>query len=86
MVSDALLLANPVYHFEESINDMSKYAKLTDHILKEIEYSSDEVRRQAGRNERISYSIHMCSNKDLVYNRHRFSFTTHSLTIHFALF
>lgn len=65
MVSDVFLHANSVYHFEECINDMDKYAKLTDHILKEIEYSSDPVSSNAN-NLNYYYSL---SNKISYHKR-----------------
>ncbi|CAG8591211.1 4571_t:CDS:10, partial [Cetraspora pellucida] len=39
MMRDALLKANPIYHFENVIFDPEEYIKLNDSILYEIEYS-----------------------------------------------
>jgi hypothetical protein len=43
MVSEALINANSKYHFEKIIQDPNEYMKLTDHILKEIEFSKEPV-------------------------------------------
>ena len=39
MVLEALELANPLFHFEEAINDPKAYIKLTDNLLFQIQHS-----------------------------------------------
>lgn len=41
MIVDALTLANPVFHFEETINDPARYVGVTDNYLTYIETSRD---------------------------------------------
>jgi len=43
MIGEVLLNANSKYHFENAIQDAAEYMKLTDHILKEIEFSTEPV-------------------------------------------
>jgi hypothetical protein len=39
MIVDALLAANQVYHFEETIRDPEQYVNMTDNIITNIENS-----------------------------------------------
>lgn len=41
MIVDALTEANPVFHFEQTINDPSRYVDVTDNYLTHIEGSRD---------------------------------------------
>lgn len=43
MIGEVFLNANSKYHFENCIQDPAEYMKLTDHILKEIEFSKEPV-------------------------------------------
>ncbi len=49
MVVDALLEANPVYRFEDTLNDPSRYVHVTDNVLQHIE-NSKSVELLAARN------------------------------------
>ncbi len=41
MIGEAMLLADPCYNFLEAVQDPARYLRLTDHILSEIEHSTD---------------------------------------------
>lgn len=43
MISDIFVHANSKYKFSEKINNPKEYLQLTDHILEEIEFSSDQA-------------------------------------------
>lgn len=43
MISEIFLHANSKYKFSEKINNPKEYLQLTDHILEEIEFSSDKT-------------------------------------------
>lgn len=47
MIVDALTLANPVYHFENTINNPAKYVNITDDVLTNIENSKKPELRGA---------------------------------------
>lgn len=40
MVADALIAADPVYHFAENRNNPEEYVNYTDNILTQIEFST----------------------------------------------
>jgi HD superfamily phosphohydrolase len=41
MITDALVAADPVFHFSLAIDDAASYASLTDCVLRDIEFSKD---------------------------------------------
>ncbi|KAI9218564.1 HD phosphohydrolase domain-containing protein [Blastocladiella britannica] len=41
MVSDALVAANSVFHFDEALSDPEQYLRLTDGIVRDIEFSTN---------------------------------------------
>ena len=43
MIRDCLILADPVYKFEDKINNVEEYLKLSDNILLQIENSKAKV-------------------------------------------
>lgn len=47
MIVDALVEANPVFHFEETIRDPARYVDMTDNILPHIESSRDPALKGA---------------------------------------
>ena len=47
MIVDALVEANPVFHFEETMRDPARYVDMTDNILPHIESSRDPALKGA---------------------------------------
>ena len=47
MIVDALVAANQVYHFEETIRDPARYVDITDNVLTNIENSHNPALRDA---------------------------------------
>lgn len=47
MIVDALLAANPVFHFENKIKDPAAYVNITDDVLTHIENSKNPALRDS---------------------------------------
>jgi len=43
MITEILINANSYFRFDKAIEDPAEYVKLTDHIIKVIEYSTAPV-------------------------------------------
>jgi hypothetical protein len=74
MITDALLEANPVYHFENKVRDPAAYVNVTDDVLTHIENSKKpELRSAQAIMKRIRHrelyrflAERLLNNKDLV--------------------
>ncbi|ORZ38135.1 HD phosphohydrolase domain-containing protein [Catenaria anguillulae PL171] len=72
LMKDALVAANPVLRFDEAIHDPDLYLRMTDSILRDIEYSSDPLlERSRGLLKRLrTRDIYRCCDEVVVEYGH----------------
>jgi deoxynucleoside triphosphate triphosphohydrolase SAMHD1 len=81
MIVDALLEANPVYHFEDKVRNPAAYVNVTDNVLSNIEnskkpelLSSQNILKRIRCRELYRFlGERLLNNKDLVKRHVRFS-------------